>query len=299
MNRYPLWKYILVVISILVACLYTIPNFFGETPAVQVSTNRQSLNVESLQAPVSQALQANGISHTVLAYHIVKRRVAASVDDLGKIFTIGAKARDKGVDGDVLLGEDVLVGEQPVESTCQLVVTGIGKKMACLYCGTVIRFYLFVFCRHLPAPTPRIESKEAKPDICTDKKEVADKLNPDVVGIEVDGQENKYESGYPFDDVGETNREVIAVGISFLIGTLHGTLDAQSHTYVDCKIDCEQNTYSPNKPKTPSVGESDNSHGLKEHRQQYCHSGKDNPIVLQWMFFFGKEIAFAHKEHLQ
>ncbi|MBR5675820.1 MAG: protein translocase subunit SecD, partial [Neisseriaceae bacterium] len=63
MNRYPLWKYILVVITILVACLYTIPNFFGETPAVQVSTNRQSLNVESLQAPVSQALQANGISH--------------------------------------------------------------------------------------------------------------------------------------------------------------------------------------------------------------------------------------------
>ena len=63
MNRYPLWKYILVVISILVACLYTIPNFFGETPAVQVSTNRQSLNVESLQQPVSQALQANGISH--------------------------------------------------------------------------------------------------------------------------------------------------------------------------------------------------------------------------------------------
>ena len=63
MNRYPLWKYILVVITILVACLYTIPNFFGETPAVQVSTNRQSLNVESLQQPVSQALQANGISH--------------------------------------------------------------------------------------------------------------------------------------------------------------------------------------------------------------------------------------------
>ena len=63
MNRYPLWKYILVVITILVACLYTIPNFFGETPAVQVSTNRQSLNVASLQQPISQALQSNGISH--------------------------------------------------------------------------------------------------------------------------------------------------------------------------------------------------------------------------------------------
>lgn len=63
MNRYPLWKYILVVISILVACLYTIPNFFGETPAVQVSTNRQSLNVAALQQPIANALQANGISH--------------------------------------------------------------------------------------------------------------------------------------------------------------------------------------------------------------------------------------------
>ncbi|MBQ9182349.1 MAG: protein translocase subunit SecD [Neisseriaceae bacterium] len=63
MNRYPLWKYILVVITILVACLYTIPNFFGETPAVQVSTNRQSLNVAALQQPISQALQSNGISH--------------------------------------------------------------------------------------------------------------------------------------------------------------------------------------------------------------------------------------------
>ena len=63
MNRYPLWKYILVVMTLLVACLYTIPNFFGETPAVQVSTNRQSLNVAALQQPISQALQSNGISH--------------------------------------------------------------------------------------------------------------------------------------------------------------------------------------------------------------------------------------------
>ncbi|MBR7001840.1 MAG: protein translocase subunit SecD [Neisseriaceae bacterium] len=63
MNRYPLWKYILVVITILVACLYTLPNFFGETPAVQVSTNRQSLNVEALQQPIANALQSNGISH--------------------------------------------------------------------------------------------------------------------------------------------------------------------------------------------------------------------------------------------
>ena len=63
MNRYPLWKYILVVMTLLVACLYTIPNFFGETPAVQVSTNRQSLNVAALQQPIANALQANGIAH--------------------------------------------------------------------------------------------------------------------------------------------------------------------------------------------------------------------------------------------
>jgi preprotein translocase subunit SecD len=40
MNRYPLWRYILIGVLLVVAFLYTLPNFFGEEPAVQVSPVR-------------------------------------------------------------------------------------------------------------------------------------------------------------------------------------------------------------------------------------------------------------------
>ena len=38
MNRYPLWKYILIAVALAIGLLYTLPNFFGEAPAVQVSS---------------------------------------------------------------------------------------------------------------------------------------------------------------------------------------------------------------------------------------------------------------------
>ena len=58
MNRYPLWKYILIVIALLFGVLYTIPNFFGESPAVQVSSGKSTLKIDSSLADlVSQVLQ--------------------------------------------------------------------------------------------------------------------------------------------------------------------------------------------------------------------------------------------------
>ncbi len=47
MNRYPMWKNILVAIVILIGLLYTIPNFFGESPAVQVTPAKASVKVDS------------------------------------------------------------------------------------------------------------------------------------------------------------------------------------------------------------------------------------------------------------
>jgi preprotein translocase subunit SecD len=62
MNRYPLWKYILIVIALLFGVLYTLPNFFGESPAVQISSAKATVKVDSgLIAQVEQALQKNGI----------------------------------------------------------------------------------------------------------------------------------------------------------------------------------------------------------------------------------------------
>jgi preprotein translocase subunit SecD len=61
MNRYPLWKYILIAIALTVGLFYTLPNFFGEVPAVQVSPVKSTAKVdESLLTRVDQALgQAN------------------------------------------------------------------------------------------------------------------------------------------------------------------------------------------------------------------------------------------------
>ncbi len=39
MNRYPLWKYIVIGVALLIGVFYTLPNFFAEVPAVQVSTS--------------------------------------------------------------------------------------------------------------------------------------------------------------------------------------------------------------------------------------------------------------------
>ena len=62
MNRYPLWKYLLIACTILVAVVYSLPNLFGETPAVQVSTNRQSIIInEQTQSKVDAALKQAGI----------------------------------------------------------------------------------------------------------------------------------------------------------------------------------------------------------------------------------------------
>ena len=45
MNRYPLWKYAMLVVALLVGLLYTLPNFFGEAPAVQVSSAKATIRV--------------------------------------------------------------------------------------------------------------------------------------------------------------------------------------------------------------------------------------------------------------
>ena len=57
MNRYPVWKYAIILVALLVASLYTLPNFFGEAPAVQVSSSKSTVKVDSTTlARVEQAL---------------------------------------------------------------------------------------------------------------------------------------------------------------------------------------------------------------------------------------------------
>ncbi len=46
MNRYPLWKYIVMLMALAIGLLYTLPNFFGETPAVQISSGRATVKID-------------------------------------------------------------------------------------------------------------------------------------------------------------------------------------------------------------------------------------------------------------
>ncbi len=62
MNRYPLWKYVLIGAVIVIGLLYTIPNFFGESPAVQISPSKTSLKVDqSLLKKVEDTLKLANI----------------------------------------------------------------------------------------------------------------------------------------------------------------------------------------------------------------------------------------------
>ena len=59
MNRYPVWKYAIIVIALLVGVLYTLPNFFGEAPAVQVSSAKSTVKVDNaVLQKVESALSA-------------------------------------------------------------------------------------------------------------------------------------------------------------------------------------------------------------------------------------------------
>lgn len=62
MNRYPVWKYAILVIVLLIGALYTLPNFFGEAPAVQVSSAKATIKVDTaVQKRVEEALQGAGV----------------------------------------------------------------------------------------------------------------------------------------------------------------------------------------------------------------------------------------------
>ena len=64
MNKYPIWKYVVIAVALVVALLYTLPNLFGEVPAVQVSGLRTNKADADTQKQVEEALKAAGVPVT-------------------------------------------------------------------------------------------------------------------------------------------------------------------------------------------------------------------------------------------
>ena len=58
MNRYPLWKYVVLVIAFLIGAIYSLPNLFGEAPAVQVSSSKVTVKIDdALVARIEDTLK--------------------------------------------------------------------------------------------------------------------------------------------------------------------------------------------------------------------------------------------------
>jgi preprotein translocase subunit SecD len=71
MNRYSVWKYAIIVIALVVGALYTLPNFFGEAPAVQVSAAKASTKIDSATlGRVEEALKGAGITADSIALEV-------------------------------------------------------------------------------------------------------------------------------------------------------------------------------------------------------------------------------------
>jgi preprotein translocase subunit SecD len=69
MNRYPLWKYLLIAIALVFGTLYTVPNLYGESPAVQISSAKSTVKLDSgMMDRVEKILKDGGVPADGLVY---------------------------------------------------------------------------------------------------------------------------------------------------------------------------------------------------------------------------------------
>src|SRR3970040_2149927 len=62
MNRYPLWRYLVIGFALITSVVYTLPNFFGEVPAVQISSLKATARIDTpVMALFKKTLKANAI----------------------------------------------------------------------------------------------------------------------------------------------------------------------------------------------------------------------------------------------
>ena len=89
MNRYPLWKYLLIAAALVFGVLYTVPNFYGEAPAVQIASIKATVHVDTgLLSQVEQILQREGI-----------RQLGLSLETIGQNPTVRVRFADSDTQG--------------------------------------------------------------------------------------------------------------------------------------------------------------------------------------------------------
>jgi len=84
MNRYPLWKYLIIIAALCFGVQYTLPNFFGEWPAVQIASVKATVHADTgLLTRVQETLKTAGIE-----------QAGATLDVIGLNPTVFVRFRD-------------------------------------------------------------------------------------------------------------------------------------------------------------------------------------------------------------
>ncbi|EHA13729.1 preprotein translocase subunit SecD [Halomonas sp. HAL1] len=108
LNRYPLWKYLLILVVLVVGLIYSLPNLFPEDPAIQISSAQgDSLNEQQIDR-VETALSENGIAIKALEEENGQWLIRLRQDD------DQLPARDIAAD---LLGDEATVALNLAEAT--------------------------------------------------------------------------------------------------------------------------------------------------------------------------------------
>ena len=111
MNRFPIWKYAILALALVVAFIYALPNVFGEAPAVQVSSIKSSVKVDlTTVARVQDALKAANIAADAVALDgtSIKARFNSTDTQLKAKDTIQKALNPEGAEGTYVVALNLL-----------------------------------------------------------------------------------------------------------------------------------------------------------------------------------------------
>ena len=135
MTKYPIWKYIIIIFVLIIGLVYTIPNFYGDVPAVQISGSHSATQIDTNSlATIEAYLTENDLTPVGQIFDGKTLKIKFSNTD------IQLKARD------VIqkhLGSDYIVALNLISSSC-LYIFSFSSRLFCIF-WISFKFNLYKF----------------------------------------------------------------------------------------------------------------------------------------------------------
>ncbi len=111
MNRYPAWKYAIILVALVLGGLYALPNLFGESPAVQISVAKASQKLDAATVTrVEESLKAAGIAPDAITLEglSIKARFASTDVQIKAKDAIQKALNPEGAEGSYVVALNLL-----------------------------------------------------------------------------------------------------------------------------------------------------------------------------------------------